>query len=278
MYSCQFNQQNTGKQMYEEPHCNMYYPMAQPFGYNANYMHYNVYPSHLRCDNTTINNDRIIARQGDERAIEQFLQKDSQVPVQSKQKEPFKIAAIKNALVSVVKLNKKLEVVWAELKSNIDLPEVKWQEKIAACNAAKHEIYNILQNINNSEFLCKVKKDLEKRKKKRLREQLRKQKWKEEVSAKTERRARLHGQIDSWIRKQQAVIEREKQEESLRKDADMILSDVHSKRNDSRKYLGILQELQNLRKIKMNIARARGEHLSSGADETFNNIIGKVYH
>lgn len=282
MYSSQFQyQQNAGKQMYENSHFNTYYLMGQqPFGYNASYsgnMHYNVYPSHLICDNTTINNDRIKAREEDEQAIEQFLQKtNSQVPAQSKQKEPFKIATIKSALVSVVKLNKELEAVWAELKSNIDLPEMQWQEKINACNAAKHEICKILQNINNPELLCKVKKDLEKRKKKRLRERRRREKWKEEMSMKMERRARLHAEADSWIRKEQAVIEREKQEESLRKDADMILSDVHSKRNDARKYLGILQELQNLRRVKINIARARGEHLSSAADETFNNIIGTI--
>ncbi|OAD54461.1 Programmed cell death protein 7, partial [Eufriesea mexicana] len=91
-----------------------------------------------------------------------------------------------------------------------------------------------------------------------------------------ERRARMHAQIDSWIWKEQAVIEKEKQEENLRKDADMILFDVRGKRSDARKYLGLLQELQNLRNIKANIARARGEHLSSAADKAFNNIIAKL--
>ncbi|KAG7205072.1 hypothetical protein KM043_005450 [Ampulex compressa] len=91
-----------------------------------------------------------------------------------------------------------------------------------------------------------------------------------------ERRATLHAQADSWIRKEQAVIDREKQEENLRRDADMILSDVRGKRNDAKKYLSLLQELQNLRNIKINIARARGEHLSCAADEAFNNIIAKL--
>ncbi|KYM93434.1 Programmed cell death protein 7 [Cyphomyrmex costatus] len=93
---------------------------------------------------------------------------------------------------------------------------------------------------------------------------------------KEERRARLHAEADVWIRKEQAVIEREKQEENLRKDADMVLSDVRSKRNDTRKYLGILQELQNLREIKANIARARGEKLSLAAGKAFNNTIAKL--
>jgi len=284
MYSGQSFQQDTG-QTYENVHFNMYYPInPQAFAYNVNYsgnIYYNVYPSHVTCDNSTVNNamsiDRIRTRQEDEKTIEQFLREtDSAVPAKSKQKDLFKIAAAKNALTSVARLNKQLEAVCAELKNSVNLPEAQWQEKVSACNAAKHEICEILKTVKDADFLNKVKNDLEKRKKKRTRERLRRKEWKKEKLMREEKRARLHAEADAWIRKEQAVIEREKQEENLRKDADMVLSDVRNKRNDARKYLGILQELQNLRKIKTNIARARGEKLSSAAEETFNNIIGSI--
>lgn len=282
MYSDQ-SFQDTG-QTYENVHFNMYYPVTQqPFAYNVNYgnIYYNVYPSHVTCDNSTVNNatsiDRIRTRQEDEKAIERFLQEaESAIPTESKQKEPFKIATAKSALISVAKLNKQLETVCAELKSNINLPEAQWQEKVSACNAAKHEICEILKTFKDVDFLNKIKNNLEKRKKKRMRERLRKKEWKKEKSMKEDRRMRLHVEADAWIRKEQAVIEREKQEENLRKDADMVLSDVRSKRNDARKYLGILQELQNLRRIKANIARARGEKLSLAAEEAFNDTIGNI--
>lgn len=283
MYSGQ-SFQNTG-QTYEIVHFNMYYPVTrQPFAYNVNYSgntYYNVYPSHVTCDNinSTVNNttsiDRIRTRHKDEMAIKQFLQKaELAIPTKSKQKDPFKIAAAKSALMSVAKLNKQLETVCMELKNNINLPEAQWQEKVSACNAAKHEICEILKTVKDVNFLNKVKNDLEKRKKKRTRERLRREEWKREKLTKEERRTRLHAEADAWIRKEHAVIEREKQEEILRMDADMVLSDVRSKRNDTRKYLGILQELQNLRKIKANIARARGEKLSSATEEAFNDTIG----
>lgn len=244
-------------------------------------MYYNVYPSHVTCDNSTVNNatsiDRIRARQEDEKAIERFLEEtDSAVPAKGKGRDRFKIAAAKSALMSVAGLNKQLEAVCAGLKSDIDLPEAQWRERVSACNAAKHEICEILKTVKDADFLGRVKNDLEKRKKKRTRERRRRKEWKKEKSMREERRARLHAEADAWIRKEQAVIEREKQEENLRKDADMVLSDVRSKRNDARKYLGILQELQNLRKIKTNIARARGEKLSSAAEEEFNNTIAKL--
>ncbi|EFN88955.1 Programmed cell death protein 7 [Harpegnathos saltator] len=259
---------------------------SQPVTFEANYsqsMHCNVYPSHLTCDNNFMNNaitstGELRERKKNEQAIEQFLQEtDLKSPKQdSPKKEPCKIATMRSALTSVAKLNKELEAIWMELKSNIDLPDTQWREKISGCDVAKHEICEILRGINHAEFMSKVKKDLEKRRKKRLRERSKKEQWKEEKAMRAERRARLHAKADSWIRKEQAVIEREKQEEKLRKDADMILSDVRGKRNDARKYLGVLQELQNLRRIKMTIARARGEHLSSAADEAFHNIIDKL--
>jgi len=281
MYNNQANQYHS--EIYENVHFNTYYPItSQSSTYNGSYnwnIHYNAYPSHVMHDrivNDTASIDKSRIRQEDEKAIEQFLQQNEQVPIKKKRKNPFKIAAIKSALISVAKLNKKLETIYAELNVNIDLPEEQWQEKVSACNAAKHEICVILKTIKDVDFLNKIKNDLEKRKKKRKREKFRKEKWKKEKLMKEERKARLHAEADSWIRKEQAVLEREKQEEKLRKDADMILSDVRNKRNDARKYLGILQDLQNLRKIKMNVFRARGENWSSITDEVFNNAIGNI--
>ncbi|XP_014473337.1 PREDICTED: U11/U12 small nuclear ribonucleoprotein 59 kDa protein-like [Dinoponera quadriceps] len=287
MYGVRSGEGSAVQRTYENPHFSMYYPMTQePFAYDANYsqnMRYSVYPSHLTCDNSIVNNsttsiDEARTRRENERAIEQFLREtDLETPEQaSRKRKPCKIATMRNALVLVAKLNKELEAVWTELKSNVDLPNAQWREKISACDAAKHEICQILRSLEDADFFSEVKKSLEKRRKKRLRERFKRDKWREEKVMREERRAELHAKADSWIRKEQAVIEREKQEEKLRKDADMILSDVRGKRNDARKYLGVLLELQNLRRIKMNIARARGEHLSSAADEAFRNIIDKL--
>lgn len=279
------NQQSTG-QTYENMSYNAFYPMTQQqqLAYNASYsgnMYYNVYPSHATCDNSTFNNttlnDRIRGCQEDEKVIEHFLH-ESQVSTESKKrKDPCKIGDVRNALISVIKLNKQLEAVCMELKGDVDLPEEQWQEKVSACNAAKHEICEILKSLKEENHLDAVKRDLEKRKKKRTRQRLRKEKWKKEKSLREEKIARLHAEADSWIRKEQAVIEQEKQEEKLRKDADMVLSDVCSKRNDARKYLGILQELQNLRRIKASVAQARGENLSLSAEEVFNKSTSKVF-
>lgn len=281
MYISQASQHNAG-QACENVHFNTHYPIPPHLSaYNASCnwnIHYNAHPSHVIHDGI-VNNalmDKPRVRQEDERAIEQFLQQYEGVSIKSKRKNPFKIATVKNALISVAKLNKKLENICVELNNNIDLPEEEWQKKVSACNAAKHEICEILKTVKNVDFLNQIKNDLKKRKKKRNRDRLRKERWKKEKLMKEERKVKLHAEADSWIRKEQAILELKKQEEKLRKDADMILSDVRNKRSDARKYLGILQQLQNLRRIKMNVVRARGENWSLAADEVFNNSIGKI--
>ncbi|XP_043262056.1 programmed cell death protein 7 [Colletes gigas] len=268
----------------EDPRYNMYRTMNQPI-YNTNYnmnVHQNyIYPICSTSDNVS-NNTPIVTvetRQIDEKNIQSFLlevDQSNNAIIQKNVCKRSKIAAAKNAIASAHKLNEKLKTICAELKDNRNFTDEEWQQKMCICNAAKNEIVTLLNPIKDSKFLNQLKKDLERRRKKRLREKIKRETWKNEKLIKIKQRARIHAQIDSWIRKKQAVIEKEKQEENLRKDADMVLSDVRGKRSDARKYLGLLQELRNLHNIKANIAIARGEHLSSAADEAFNNIIAKL--
>lgn len=274
------------RQSYENlTHFNIYHPISQPIynaSYNVNVQHNFIYPSgstYDNADNDSMPKIAVEKRQSDEKDIENFLLELQQFNDTSDNRyvrKTSKIAISKSAIASAYKLNEQLKAICAELKDNSNIAEEEWQIKIDACNSAKAEITKLLEPIKDPNLLNRLIKDLEKRKKKRAREKLKKEKWKNEKLLRIEKRARLHAEIDLWIRKEQAVIEKEIQDENLRKDADMILSDVRAKRSDARKYLGLLQELQNLRNIKANIARARGEHLSSAVDEAFNNIIEKL--
>ncbi|KAI4478610.1 hypothetical protein M0802_014502 [Mischocyttarus mexicanus] len=266
----------------------MYYPtnyneFTRNFNYGVNYQP-NFYPSNWNfCNvNSTIDgtlNVSIKKRQEDQEQIEYFLkeaEENSDTTDVKSFNRPSKIGEARTSLIMMFKLNKTIETIKEELQSNLNLPEQEWQEKIKTCSMLKNEILQIVEKFKEDSFLNQLKKDIAKRKKKRSREQVKRQNWKVEKSIRMERRARLHEEADSWLRREQAVIEKEKQDENLRKDADMILSDVRNKRNDAKKYLIILQELQNLRNVKTNIAKARGETISMAANNVFNNIIDKL--
>jgi len=51
---------------------------------------------------------------------------------------------------------------------------------------------------------------------------------------------------------------------------------VRTKCLDSRKFLSVLNELNNLRKFKVSVARERGENIPLEADEVFKNIFSKL--
>ena len=260
-----------------DPRYNMYCPNQSM--YNANCY---VYPFGASFNDASKNTSPIRSaeeRQVDEKNIESFILEADQANDTNSQKnvcKKSKIAIAKDAIMSAHKLNEKLRMICAEIKADRNMTEEEWQQKMNICNAAKDEIVKLLEPIRDQNFFKQLKRNLERRRRKRLREKVKREQWRKEKVMRMERRARMHAQIDSWIRKEQAVIEKEKQEENLRKDADMILSDVRGKRSDARKYLGLLLELRNLRNVKANIARARGEHLSSAADKAFNNIIAKL--
>ncbi|XP_066591627.1 programmed cell death protein 7-like [Prorops nasuta] len=217
-------------------------------------------------------------RQKYETDIEQFLQENLEQTVKEENSvdKSNKIAMTRAALISVHTLNQNMKTITMELKNKTDLSDTEYQDKLNFCKKIKCQILENLAIFKDNSFLSKVKKDLIRRKKKRLRERSNRVKWAQQKLHHSEKRARLHNEIDNWIGSAKAVIEREKQEENLRKDADLVLFDVRGKRNDAKKFLGLLQELQSLRNVKVEVARARGENLSSAADEAFNNIIVKL--
>lgn len=263
----------------------MYYPTSYNESmYNANYngnFQQNLYlpnwnPYNVNSTDGMLNIS-IRKRQEDQEQIENFIketEKGTDIIDAKIFKRPSKIGEARNSLIMIFKLNKKIETICEELRCNKDLPVAEWQEKIETCATLKNQILQIMEKFKDKTFFNQLKKDVEKRKKKRLRERVKRENWKVEKSHRMERRARLHAEADSWLRCEQAVIQKEKEDENLRKDADMILSDVRNKRNDAKKYLLILQELKNLRNVKTNIAKARGETVSTAANEAFNNIIG----
>uniref|UniRef100_A0A6V7KI52 Programmed cell death protein 7 n=1 Tax=Bracon brevicornis TaxID=1563983 RepID=A0A6V7KI52_9HYME len=192
------------------------------------------------------------------------------------QKKRLGIAETKQLVSEIKKLNDDLEYRLKILNNNKNSGEFNFESELKRCKEIKLKIEKSLEILKSNEEICQFKKLVERRKKKRLREKRKKLAWKEEKNLREERRKNINSQIDNWIRKKQAVIEREKQEENLRKDADLILSDVRGKKSDSKKYLIILKELQNLRKVKTANARARGENLSLAADESFERIINQL--
>ncbi|XP_008552839.2 programmed cell death protein 7 [Microplitis demolitor] len=256
--------------LYEQPQVNRYNDSS---GFNKTF-EYN--QSDVTSNQLVID---VYQREKDTELINNFIDENSNLKADKKfnHKEKNKklgITQIKSLLSSINKLNVNLKEEISSLeeeKFKLDTEELN--EKLQKCMRIKMEVEKLSLMIREDDVILKFKKLIDQRKKKRMREKKLRAKWKASKLLDAERRDRLHAAADAWIRDKQDVIEREKQEENLRKDADMILSDIRNKRSDARKYLSVLNELKNLRKVKSANARARGEKLSVAADQAFENII-----
>lgn len=217
-------------------------------------------------------------RRNDEREINEFLSSQENFHLkEGKTDETRKLTRIidvKNKLFAIGRLNEEIKSLTLLLKSR-DFSDVEWNEQVRICEEKKQAATGILSELQDEKFVELFNRTLNRRKAKRLRQRKQQDSWKLEKNAVAERRLKLHKKIDAWIQQKQNAIDQEKQNESLRRQADVVLADVRSKKSDAKRFMLILQELKNLRRIRVNVARARGENPSREAEETFNNIIGK---
>ncbi|XP_046471992.1 programmed cell death protein 7 [Neodiprion pinetum] len=235
------------------------------------------------CNNVDNEKSVLIAKlevqERDERMIENFL-KQNENPVKRIKKDSSdcisKISEARSALVSVFKLHKELKESFASLAENRNLPEYEWNERINTAQNKRFSILETLSKLKDDKVMSEITTCINKRKKKRLRQKKQRVLRKIEKLGAHERRIQLHAEADAWIKLKQDIIEKEKQENDMRRNADIVLAEVRGKRNDAKKFFALLHELKNLRCIEANIARARGEHLSTAADESFTNIIDKL--
>lgn len=214
-------------------------------------------------------------REKNRATIENFIDRcDAEKKVVPEEKSALNIAEAKESLVRAFEALKNLEKLRDELSSDVE--DSEWSRKWQQCEKIRADYCKSVEILQQpGDVLKELETRLNRRRKKRLYQTKKRTQWKLEKKLKSEKRARRHDEIDFWIREKREAIERDKQIDHLRKDADIVLADVRSKRNDAKKFLALLQELRNLRKVKVNVARARGEHLPLAGDQVFDNIIGK---
>jgi hypothetical protein len=191
-------------------------------------------------------------------------------------KNVTKLSNIKSIVIKICYLNKQLKELNNELKNDVSLANRNCN--LTLCENLKRDI-KILLDVINCNKLPHIKKHLLLKQQCEVNKLKRKQKekCKEYILRKIyseKKKNRLIINIDNWMKLKQNEIDEEKEKKKLHKNADIVLSDVRANRIDAKKFFLLLRELKNLRKIKVAIARKRGEVIAIEADEVFNNIIG----
>ncbi|XP_066994037.2 programmed cell death protein 7 [Anabrus simplex] len=138
-----------------------------------------------------------------------------------------------------------------------------WESALNDIQHKAGEFEASLSEFENKKIIEDVKKAIATRSKKRDSQKRRRLVRREMRAESFARRQQLHRSIDSWLKDMQGAVEKAKIDESLKAEADTILSDVTRKKTEARRQLALLSSLLKLHQLRVKTASSKGEHISA---------------
>lgn len=192
-------------------------------------------------------------------------------------KRKLKIFETKGAIYKCVGILKQLNKSRQKLCTDKErIMNVDWQTEVDFIHNKKAELSQYLEMLSDPQVLEELKWTLRKRVKKRKSQKQRKILWQEHKAVIRDERNLRQQTIDKWLEDMQQSVETAKLEESLKVEADAVLSDVTYKKSEARRQLAMLSALEKLRQLRTQVASTRGEHVSLELSECFSSVIEKL--
>ncbi|XP_028139067.1 programmed cell death protein 7 [Diabrotica virgifera virgifera] len=182
-----------------------------------------------------------------------------------------------NSLKECLKLLEKLNKTHKDLESQVDrMPSTEWKQKTVEIGTIKDQFTRIISKFECGDAIFRLKKSIDKRKKKRANHKKKKEFRRQQMDEKFQAREKLHKSIDQWLANKKEDEEKLKMAEAMQKDADCVLSEVTKKKSDARKQMALIGSLAKLRFIRHHMAVQRGEKLSLEDQNAFNITVLKL--
>ncbi|XP_069694214.1 programmed cell death protein 7 [Periplaneta americana] len=186
----------------------------------------------------------------------------------------LKVFEAKQMLRSCLMKLDKLDGLQKELKTEYsNVSYTCWKEKWDYITEIKEEIKNNLDKLNEPTALYALKTTLQKRSKKRRRQKVQCALHQEKTKEFKVRQQQLHQNIDTWLKNMQEVVENIKREESLKCEADQVLSEVTRKKSEARRQINMLSALLKLRNTRIHTVMNRGQHIDAESNIRFTRVI-----
>lgn len=177
---------------------------------------------------------------------------------------------LQSCLMKLDKLDSLQKVLKTEYSS---LSYTCWKEKWDHITEIIEGINNSLDTLAEPTILHDLKTVLEKRSKKRQRQKVQRALHQEKMKESKAIQQQLHQSIDTWLKNMQEVVENTKREESLKYEADQVLSEVTRKKSEARRQINMLSALLKLRNIRNQTAVNRGQHVDAESGLRFTRVV-----
>lgn len=180
------------------------------------------------------------------------------------------LSGYKRLLLSTERGLKYLEVT----KKN--LSEDDWLAKCQDLDKKKALLMDMEKQLADPYFVELVRKTVKRVQTKRNRMKRKRRLWKEQKREMKESRVEKNRQIDLWLEKMEDEVERTRREEVVKKEADLVLSDVVRKKSEAKRMLSLLNSLTKLRNAKVTQASSSNKPASLEETRTFELVIDKL--
>lgn len=230
--------------------------------------------SYSQVEIKTVDQTKSIQRLTDEKWLKDWLsRRDQSVSSFKKASKPIKVFEGKLCLQTCITLLQQLEVTHKVLSSECkSMSPTSWKSLMEDVEQKMNIVSTCLLEIQKPNTLDYLKKTLVKRQKKRQSQKRRREVHREIIAESHAKRQQLHRSIDIWLEDMQVAVEKAKTEESLKKEADTILSDVTRKKAEARRQVALLSALVKLRQLRVKSAASRGQHISVEGGIRFNKV------
>ncbi|CAH1396724.1 unnamed protein product [Nezara viridula] len=198
-----------------------------------------------------------------------------QVSLPSKGLSKLMISTLKQNLIRWFHLLRKLEGQTNCLQITFkSLPEEEWIRRCKEIENIKVELSAIMTSLDNPESLKEMLKIVNLRRKKLKYKKKRRKEWQEQKKEAKLNAEREHRRIDLWLEKMKWEVSKVKREEDIKREADMVLSDVTLKKAEAKRMLNLLNGLAKLRAARIN--NSQEQSMKKTGSDVFNKIIERL--
>lgn len=208
--------------------------------------------------------------------IQTWEERYKNIPKEKSNTDHIKVSDIKKKLVQCYKNVKVLESLSNFLQAtHKSLSDEDWYKHCKEAEKIKAELSTLMDDLNNPRLIRAMKRAVLLRKKKRDYKKRKAKEWQEKKREAKFYAEQEHRRIDLWLENMKDQVSRAKREEDIKREADLVLSDVTTKKAEAKRMLNMLNSLAKLRAARA-LTRSAGRPVPEQEGSAFTQVIERL--
>ncbi|KAK9507668.1 hypothetical protein O3M35_007474 [Rhynocoris fuscipes] len=206
-----------------------------------------------------------------------FPQKDQSKRIKAIPFSNLNVTSIKKDFIKCATMIKEFERLLNLLQVfKKTLSDEDWSKRCEEIKTIEEDISNLLKKYEDEEYYLSVQRVVKRCNKKRLYRKRKTKEWQEMKKIRQASREREHRRIDMWLEKMKDQVEKSRRQEQVKREADLVLSEVTSKKAEAKRFINLFNTLIKLRNARVQQLKSSGEFVSDSEIKTFTQVIDNL--